>query len=165
MKEARPTIVPLVILLGSGAAVGTFVHSQHDWTFWELGKFLFSFVVSLIVGLFVNAQIFLPILYNLPRSIYLYFTRKLRFVGIWRQFIAPVLWITGFFILGFVAPSTAERLSGSMGVSFGWSLSTVAVLLSLVTPSGLLSLKADYNENTLARFGRVPGTEQKSSNP
>src|ERR1017187_5623125 len=145
MKEKKAKLVPIIILLGSGSALGIFVHTHPDWTFWQLGKFLLAFIVSLVFGLFANAQIFLPILYNLPRSIHLYFTGSLRFAGILWQFVAPVSWMLGLAIFalidGFMGTSALEFLSGSMGFNLGMGLSTIAILLALVTPSGLKDLK------------------------
>jgi hypothetical protein len=167
MKEKKAKLVPIIILLGSGIALGVFFHTRPDWTFWQLGKFLLAFIVSLVFGLFANAQIFLPILYNLPRSIYLYSSGRLRFAGILWQFIAPVSWMLGLavfgFIDGFMGTSAVEFLSGSMGFNFGMGLSTIAILLALVTPSGLNDLKTDYEKNTFARFSKVQNMDGHTS--
>ena len=144
-----------VTLLGTGVAVGVFVDTHPGWTAWQMTKFLASFCLTLYVGVWMNSQILLPILFNLPKSIWHFVTGKLRFAGVLVQFIAPVSWLLLSAIIGFVAPSFADFLSTSIGVVLGMTLSTLVVLLSLVTPSGLRDLRSDYDENTFARFRQV----------
>jgi hypothetical protein len=147
-------LVSIVVAIGTGGALGIFMHAHPDWTFWHLAMFLVAFVGAFIFGIFANSQILLPLLYNLPRSTYFYFTDRLRFGGILWQFIAPASWLAGTVLFGFIVPSAAEFLAGNLGFGLGMSLSVIAVLLSLVTPSGLRDLKTDYHKSTFQRFGK-----------
>jgi len=45
-------------------------------------------------------------------------------------------------------------LTANLAVNLGQLISIIVVLLSLVTPSGLRDLRADYDEKTYSRFAR-----------
>lgn len=147
------------MLLGSSVALGIFIHTHPDWTFLQLVKFIVVFIVVLFLGLFLNAAILFPLLYNLPKSLYHYFTGRLRIVGILWQFIVPVSCIFGLAIFGFIdgymGTSALAYLTNSMGVNLGLSLSFIVILLTFITPNGLSDLRTGYEKNTLARFGKV----------
>src|SRR5712692_1564682 len=139
-------------MIGVGLSVGLFINTYPEWTAWQLAKFVVALFVGIIVGVWVNSQIFFPILYGLPKSVWLFFKGELRFVGILVQFVAPILWMTLAFIVGFVAPSFPHFVSTNLGLALGNTISVVVVLLSLVTPSGLRDLRSDFDEKTYARF-------------
>jgi len=56
-------------MLGLGVSVGLYMQSVPGWTLVGLCVFIFTLLVSLFIGVFLNSQIVLPILYSLPRSI------------------------------------------------------------------------------------------------
>lgn len=146
-------------MLGAGIGVSIYTQSTPGWTFSGLIAFIITFFLSCFIGVFINCQIILPILYNLPRSIYLFIKGEVRFAAIPVQFLAPIIWCFGLFIVGFVlqaiAPSVMRLLSTNLGINLGQVMSLVVVLLSVVTPSGLRDLRADYDEKTLATYQRV----------
>jgi len=154
-------------MLGVGASIAIYTQATPNWTILGLALFLLTLFISILVGVFVNSQIILPILYNLPRSIYHCIKGEVRFIAIPAQFVAPVIWCVGLIILGFLlegfAPSVMRFLSTNLAVNLGQIIALIVVLLSVVTPSGLRDLRADYEEKTYATYRKQPSSQERLS--
>lgn len=113
-------------------------------------------MLGLFIGLFVYAQILLPILYGLPKSIWLFYKREVRFFAIISQLIPPVLWLSALFVLGFIIeliyPSLNRFLIGNPAFNLGQIFSVIALLLSFLFPARRADMKADYENSTYLRY-------------
>jgi hypothetical protein len=158
-------LAPAMTMFAVGASIVLYTQSTPGWTFLGVGLFLLTLFVSIFIGVWLNSQIFLPILDNLPRSINHYLKHEVTFSAIPLQFVAPIVWCAGLFILGFVLqmflPSVLRFFTTNLAVALGQGISLMVVFLSLVTPSGLRDLRADYDEKTYLRY-RTPSNVKGS---
>ncbi len=120
-----------------------------------------TFVLGCAICIYVSAQIFLPLLYSLPRSIYLYFKGELKFRAIPTHFIPPLIWIIGLVVLGYVleawAPAVMRFTETDTGFILGGALSLPFFLLqSFLTKKGRAEMKEDYERTTGQRFRKRP---------
>lgn len=144
-------------MLAAGASIAIYIQ-RPNWT--VLGAILFVtiFFVSDFVGVFVSSQIILPIIYNLPRSVYHYLKGDLRFVAIPLHFVAPIIWSISLLALGFLlrltAPSVLRFLTTNVPIALGQLMALVVVFLSVITPSGLKDLREDYEEKVWRPYHR-----------
>jgi hypothetical protein len=152
-------LAPMLTMLAAGVAVAIYTQTPN-WTILGAVLFITIFFISDFIGVFINSQIILPIIYNLPRSIYHYLRGELRFVAIPLHFIAPIIWSVGLIILGFllqlVAPSILHFLTTNLAVTLGQIMALVVVFLSVVTTSGLKDLRDDYEEKVLGPYHKIP---------
>lgn len=116
------------------------------------------FVVGLIVGVFVYSQMVLPLIYGLPVATYMVSKGKMRPMGILVQFVTPLIWIIGLMILGFILaiiwPSLGEFLGGNPSFLGGTTIGFFFVLWGLLTKKGRADIRKDFEETTVARYGR-----------
>jgi hypothetical protein len=117
---------------------------------------LFSFGLSFLISLFVNAQIIPAFTYALPLSVYYYLKGVLRFSAIPYQLVPPLAWCALLFLLGFFSAAYAPRalayvLTDSAFV-LGQFLGTVVILLLPLSRSQRQSMWDDYVERTYSRF-------------
>jgi hypothetical protein len=123
----------------------------------------FLFFVYLLLGfviwLFIGAQMLLPIIYGLPRSIYHFFKHEVTFMAIISNLATPVIWCLILIVLGFVfelvLPSLNEFLINNPAFGLGQILATIMLLSSLLTKKGRADLNADYESSTLRRFRKI----------
>lgn len=145
-------------MIAVGASIAVYTQSTPGWTFLGLGVFVLTLFASILISVFVNFQMVLPILYSLPRSIYHYLKGEVRFAAIPAQLVAPVIWFVALFTLGFLlqvlAPSVMRFHFTNLAVNLGHIIAFIVVLLSVVTPSGRRDLRADCEEKTCAVYAK-----------
>ncbi len=114
-----------------------------------------SFGLSLLcgywTGIFVNSQIWLPLIYALPKSINLFLKKKIRFKAIFTCFIPPLIWQILLIILYLASqslfPQLNEYISSSHGFNFGWFLSIFRLIYATYfTTAGRNDARKDYEE-------------------
>lgn len=135
-----------VILALSGAYLfhGDFV---------SIGALIFGYVV----GLFVYAQMILPLVYGAPKSLWLFYKKRVRFLAVLSHLLTSAIWFTGFIVLGFVlqviAPSINQFLIFNQEFNLGGLLAITSLLLNFLTKQGRNDMSTDYEKTTLQRYG------------
>lgn len=119
---------------------------------------LLFFVVGIMVGAFVYSQMLLPLIYGIPVASYMVFKGKMRPMGILIQFVTPIIWVVGLIILGLVLalvwPSLGEFFSSNPSFGGGTFFGLLLVLWGLITSKGRAMIRRDFNDTTVARYGR-----------
>ena len=119
--------------------------------------FLFWFAVGSIFAMMFGAQIYLPLLYNLPISIYLALKKRIKVRAIPYVLIAPTLWTIALILFGFFFPRVAlflQRNNGFVTGEFVGSLFLVGQ--SLFTRKGRSELWHDFYNLTYRRYTTHP---------
>src|SRR5262249_23426752 len=108
------------------------------------------------IGIFLYAQMLLPLIYGLPRSLYLFFNGELRFMGVVSQIITPVFWFVFLIVLGFLfewpIPSLNRFLTTNAAFGLGNLLAIGALLLNFFTSKGRADMRDDFLKTTYSRF-------------
>lgn len=118
--------------------------------FWLLWFFITVFL-SAKIGLFFLVQVFIPILYNLPITLYLICWRKMRLVAIFFPLYSSTLWtglfLVGSFGLGYCCSGIVLWLVSNSwfawGETVGWWFALVQFIATLVVPT----IRAEYQES------------------
>lgn len=117
---------------------------------------LVSLLFGLIVSTYLYAWLLLPLIYNLPMSIYYYYKGVLRFAAIPMQLIAPVFWTLILFALGFIlawlAPRALAYLLTDPYFVIGQLIGLLMILKTPLTKAGRADLWHDYERRTFARL-------------
>jgi hypothetical protein len=123
--------------------------------------FLFFVYMSLgfVIWLFVGAQMLLPILYGLPRSIYHFFKHEVTIMAIISNLATPIFWFIAIAVLGFIVEATIPALNDFLmrnpAFGLGQALATLMLLSGFLTRKGRADMSADYEHSTLRRFQKV----------
>ncbi len=103
--------------------------------------------LGFVIGLYVTAQIALPLLLGLPRAFSLVRQNQMRsavFLGIIKRVL---LWLVGcfglLFAVGFIWPAAVDSLSKNLALNLGLNLGTLAILLSPLSKKS----RADFSED------------------
>ena len=133
------TLIALAFCLLLGVAV-----KNEGWTG------LLSVPAGFAFGLFVYAQIILPILLAIPRAIKLVYRNQVRatvFLKIFLKLVLTVfLVLLVLFPIGFFFPAFTEKLQDNWGLNLGSNLGLVAILLSTLTKKGRSDFWDDYEK-------------------
>lgn len=117
---------------------------------------IITLIIGFVIGLYVNSQLFLPLIYGLPKSMWYFFKGEVKFMAIIAQFITPLIWVVGFFILGFVfeliSPEIINFLFDKSAFGAGLNLSLLAILVNFFFVSGRASMKADFDQTTYQKY-------------
>jgi len=107
--------------------------------------------LGFVIGLFVTAQIALPILLGLPRAIHLVSSGEMRAAVYRRLLFSPVLWIVHLsvilFLVGFFWPSAAAWFETNGALSAGVWLGVVGILLSALSKRSRADFQADFDRS------------------
>lgn len=113
-------------------------------------------IVGFLVGLFVNSQIWLPVVYGLPKAIYFVIKGELKFMAIPYQLITPIIWIfilVAFgFITYFISPELNKFFTDNSALNGGFTLSIGALIWNFLTVNGRATMKAEWDANTYKKF-------------
>lgn len=114
--------------------------------------------LGFIVGLFVYTQIVLPIIYGLPKAIYWYAQKRVRFMAIISMIITPIIWIVGLGILGIVmnlfSPNIYNFLVSNGAFNLGSTLGLLVLLANFLTKKGRIDMRDDF-ESSMARYKKL----------
>jgi hypothetical protein len=117
---------------------------------------IIGFILGFGIGLFIYAQILLPLIYSLPKSIYLFFKGKLKFTAVIFWLVPPLIWLIILIGLGVVfeavMPSVNRFLTGNAGFHLGQLLAIAALLIKFLSHKGRADIAEEYDRNTDARF-------------
>lgn len=117
---------------------------------------IITLIVGFVIGLYVNSQLFLPLIYGLPKSLWYFFKGEVKFMAIVAQFITPAIWMIGFFIIGFIFelinPEIINFLFDKSAFGAGLNLSLLAILVNFFFVSGRASMKADFDQTTYQKY-------------
>ncbi len=140
------TIVALAFCLLLGVMIKTQGISALLWT--PLG---FAF------GLFVTAQMLLPLILGLPRAIRLVIKGQMRAAVFGRILVTPVVWfvllVAVGFVLGLLWPSALAFLDNNVAFNLGGWLGTIAIILTPLSKKGRSDFRADFDKS-YCRFYR-----------
>ena len=124
---------------------------------------LLWFPIGFVVGVFVTAQIALPIILGLPRAIRLVSHGQMRSAVYARLLIVPLLWIILLFVIlfliGFFWPSAAAWLDGNAALNAATWLGIVGILLSPLSKKSRADFRADFDRS----YGRFYTSFRTSS--
>jgi hypothetical protein len=103
------------------------------------------------IGLFVTAQIALPLMLGLPRAVRLVSRGEMRSGVYARLLITPVVWVVALFILlflvGFLWPSAAAWVTGNAALNIGTWLGIIAILVSPLSSKSRSDYRADFDRS------------------
>jgi hypothetical protein len=103
------------------------------------------------IGLFVTAQIALPLMLGLPHAIRLVSRREMRSTVYRRLLLTPVLWVVQLsvilFLLGFFWPSAAAWLAGNTALNVGLWLGIISILVSPLSRKSRADFRADFDSS------------------
>jgi hypothetical protein len=103
------------------------------------------------IGLFVTAQIALPIMLGLPRAIRLVSRGEMRARVYRRLLFTPLLWIVQlfviFFLIGFFWPSSVVWFERNAALSAGLWLGIIGILLSPLSKKSRADFRADFDRS------------------
>jgi hypothetical protein len=113
------------------------------------------FFLGLVIGLFVYAQVLLPLVYGVPCSLYLYFRKEVRLGAVLFQLAGPVVWWVMLLILGLVLALISPKLLNFLvyDPAFrggGWA-AIVLLLLNFLSGKGRADMRDDF-QNNISRF-------------
>jgi hypothetical protein len=111
------------------------------------------------IGLFVSAQMILPLILGLPRAAWLVARHQMRAAVFARIIATPVTWLVALFVVGFLWPSGMAFLRKNMALNSGLWLGTIAIVLSPLSRKGRSDFRADF-DSSYGRFYTQP-TQQK----
>lgn len=115
--------------------------------------------IGFTIGIFLYAQMLLPLIYGLPRSLYLFLKGELRFMGVVSQFITPAIWVVVLAILGFVfewlVPWLNRFLITNIPFTVGNWIAVATLLLNFLSSKGRVDMKEDFLKSTYSRYGKV----------
>lgn len=116
---------------------------------------LLWFPLGFIIGLFVTAQIVLPIVLGLPRAIRLVSRGAMRSAVYLRLIVTPLVWLlllaVIFFLVGLFWPSAGAWLDGNAAMNVGTWLGIFAILLSPLSKKSRSDFREDF-DRSYARF-------------
>ena len=132
-------------------ANGLFLFNSLFSTWRVYGTMLILNIILFIVGFFVflivNANIIVPILYSLPRAIYLFGKKQVRGRAVSVQLIAPIIWVSIFVLLGFIYPPAAKFVIYNPYLAAANWVSIMAILFKFFTTKGRAEMSSDFNDN------------------
>ena len=103
------------------------------------------------VGLFVSAQIILPLMLGLPRAIRLVSSHEMR-SGVFACLLAPALiWLVlvfgSLFLIGFLWPAVAARVEANHALDLGCWLGIIAIVLSPLSRKSRSDFRVDFDRS------------------
>lgn len=117
---------------------------------------MIGFLLGFAMGLFLYAQILLPLIYSLPLTIYYYFKREVTVGAIFFQFVPPLIWFFVITVVGlvlyFIAPTIFVFFVNDPGSILGRLAAIAALLLNFLRPKGRADMRSDYLQSRYARF-------------
>jgi hypothetical protein len=113
-------------------------------------------------GLFVTAQMFLPLILGFPRAIRLVAKRQMRPTVFGRILATPVIWFVALTVVGFLWPSAAEFLENNSAFNLGTWLGTIAIILSPLSKQTRSDFRADFDK-AYRRFFTEPNEPDHAS--
>lgn len=116
--------------------------------------FLVYLALGFVIWLFVGAQILLPIVYGLPRSVYDFIKGRVRFMAIISNIVSPIFWLILVAITWFILNRFKSLLSDSFVVGFflGQCLATLSLLKAFLRKDDRTRMATDYENSTLKPF-------------
>lgn len=119
--------------------------------------FVYLFL-GFVIWLYVGAQILLPVIYGLPRSLYHFFKNEVTGWAIVYCLMISIVWFVGLIVLGFILqlvyPPLVDFAINNRAFGIGQGLATFMLLSGLLTRNGRADLNADY-ESTFRRFQKI----------
>lgn len=103
------------------------------------------------LGLFVTAQIALPLMVGLPRAVRLVSRGQMRSGVYARLLITPLIWIVVLFVIlflvGFLWPSAAAWVAGNAALNVGTWVGMIGILLSPLSSKSRSDFRADFDRS------------------
>lgn len=106
------------------------------------------FIIAFLIGTWWYSVIILPIIYSIPKSVFLIFQKELRKTIVLNQLLTPIIWtvistVIAFLIIMFI-PKFAQFLYSSYGFYFGQLFGIGFMLVRSFTRAGRKDLDEDY---------------------
>lgn len=122
-------------------------------------SFVLTAMLGFVIGIFLYAQLLLPLVYSFPRSLYLFYRGKLKITGVLVTLLTPVIWsfllIAAGFILQGIFPLAITFALTNAGFNFGQWLSIAALFLNFFSPKGREDMDADFQRVICKRFSKL----------
>jgi hypothetical protein len=127
---------------------------------------LLWFPLGFVIGLFVSAQIVLPIVLGLPRAIRLVSRGAMRPAVYLRLLVTPFVWLVLlfaiFFLVGFSWPSAAAWLDGNAALNVGTWLGIFAILLSPLSKKSRSDFREDFDRSYARFYSGLPASTESA---
>lgn len=115
--------------------------------------------LGFVVGLFVYAQMLLPLVYGAPRAIWLYARGEIRFMGVIAQFITPAIWVIILAVLGFLIqifyPPLNSFFVSNVPFNIGGLLSIAVLLINFLSKKGRADMRSDFDASTYQKYKKT----------
>ncbi|MEI8203824.1 MAG: hypothetical protein WCH34_12460 [Bacteroidota bacterium] len=132
-------IAGIIFCLLEGVLIGIFGWSALLWS--PLGYF---------IGLFISAQLILPIILGLPIAVPLVIKKEMRPRVYLALFRTPLIWIIQLsifcFLLAWVWPSAAKWIIGNQTLNIGLTFGFIAILLTPLSRKGRVDFRIDFDK-------------------
>ena len=119
------------------------------------------FLIGMTLGLFIGAQLLLPLLYGLPVAVAQVARGNLRPMAVPMQLLPPVIWcviLASVVFLGkLIAPGSTTALLKSGPLTAGWLVGAALLLRGLFSTHTRADMWDDFRASTVARFATEPG--------
>jgi len=119
------------------------------------------FLAGMTLGLFVGAQMLLPLLYGLPVAVAQVARGNLRPMAVPMQLLTPAIWcviLASVVFLGkLIAPGSTTALLKSGPFTAGWLVGAALLLRGLFSAHTRADMWDDFRTSTVARFATRPG--------
>ena len=121
--------------------------------------FAFFTIIGWITGVFLYAQMLLPLIYSFPRSVYLVIKGELKFLAILFSLIPPILWCLTLILAGYIlatlfSSSAVRAIATNPGLNWGSLLAMLTLIFNCFTSKGRDDMRHGYDANILEKFKR-----------
>jgi hypothetical protein len=107
--------------------------------------------IGFVFGLFVTAQMVLPLILGLPRAIRVVSARQMRAAVFGRIILTPLIWLVQLAVVGFLVgwfwPSAAEWLYNNTALNLSANLGMIAIILSPLSKKCREDFRADFDKS------------------
>ena len=143
-NQGTTTFMYPIIALGFCLLLGVMLKSQGIAA-------LLWVPIGFAFGLFVTAQIVLPLMLGLPRAIRLVSTRQMRAAVFGRIILTPLIWLVQLavvtFLVGWFWPSAADWLYNNAALNLSANLGMIAIILSPLSKKCRSDFRADFDKS------------------
>ena len=117
---------------------------------------LLSLIFGFILGIFINSNIWLPVLYGLPRTTFLFIKGEIKFKAIIVCLVTPALWVVTilgflFFSAGFF-PSVNHYFTNNSAFVVGWTFSLAQIPWIFIMPGLRKTMVQEFEASIVSKY-------------
>jgi hypothetical protein len=138
---------PTPFVTASPSAPAKYISTDRTFLMARAISLLVWLPLGFVIGLFVTAQIALPLILGLPRAMRLVSRGEMRSAVYARLLITPILWVVILFLIGFFWPAAAAWVAGNAALNVGIWLGTIGILLSPLSKKSRSDFRDDFDRS------------------